>query len=85
MVLLQCPQEEESLMGLLNKAGGVGYPRQVLRDVNPQELEAGDTFNSHTVDVDGFVCVSLLFPEVHHELLGFAGVEEQVIVSTPGS
>lgn len=27
--------------------------------------------------------VSLLLPELHNELLGFTGIQEQIIVSTP--
>ena len=74
MVFLQCPQEEEALVSLLDKAGGVGGPGQVFRDVGPQELEAGDTLNDHPIDVDGCMHASFLLPEVHDELLGFAGV-----------
>ncbi|KAF0039232.1 hypothetical protein F2P81_007467 [Scophthalmus maximus] len=72
-----------ALVGLLNQTGGVSGPGEVLCDVGPQELEAGDTFNSHPVDVNGIVRASSFSPEVHDELLRLAGVEEQVIVSTP--
>ncbi|KAF0029676.1 hypothetical protein F2P81_018781 [Scophthalmus maximus] len=73
----------QALVGLLNQTGGVSGPGEVLCDVGPQELEAGDTFNSHPVDVNGIVRASSFSPEVHDELLRLAGVEEQVIVSTP--
>ncbi len=46
-----------------------------------QELEAGDTFNNHPVNVDGVMRASFLLPEVHNKLLCLAGVKEQVIVS----
>jgi len=49
-------------MGLINEAGGVDRPGQVLRDMGPQNLEAGDMFNSRAINVDRFVCVSLLLP-----------------------
>ncbi len=48
-----------------------------------QELEAGDTFNNHPVNVDGVMRASFLLPEVHNKLLCLAGVKEQVIVSAP--
>uniref|UniRef100_A0A3Q3FPB4 Bcl-2 Bcl-2 homology region 1-3 domain-containing protein n=1 Tax=Labrus bergylta TaxID=56723 RepID=A0A3Q3FPB4_9LABR len=70
-------------MSLLNQTGGVSGPGEVLCDVGPQELEAGDTFNSHPVDVNGVVRASSFSPEVHDDLLRLAGVEEQVVVSTP--
>ena len=82
-MVLQCPQEEETLVGFLHQAGDVGGPGQVLRDTGPQELVAGDTFNSRAVDVDGVMCVSVLFPGAHNELLSVAGAQEQVAVSTP--
>ena len=70
-------------MSLLDQAGGVCGPGQVLRDGGSQELEAGDTFNNHPVNVDGVMRASFLLPEVHNELLCFTGVKEQVIVSAP--
>ena len=71
------------LVSLLDQAGGVCGPGQVLRDGGSQELEAGDTYNNHPVNVDGVMPASFLLPEVHNELLCLAGVKEQVIVSTP--
>uniref|UniRef100_A0A3Q3EZL1 Alpha-2-macroglobulin domain-containing protein n=1 Tax=Labrus bergylta TaxID=56723 RepID=A0A3Q3EZL1_9LABR len=62
VVSLQCPQEKEALMSLLNQTGGVSGPGEVLCDVGPQELEAGD---SHPVDVNGVVRASSFSPEVH--------------------
>lgn len=46
VVLLQYPKEKKALMGLLDQAGGVSRPGQILRDVGPQEHEAGDPLNS---------------------------------------
>lgn len=51
--------------------------------MGPQELEAGDTFNSHPIDVNRVVRASFRLPEVHNELLGFPVVREQVIISAP--
>src|SRR4029434_6662528 len=79
MGLLQSPQEEETLVCFLYQGFGVEGPREVLRDVDTQELEAGDTLNLHPVDMDGDVCASFL-PEVHNELFGLLGVESQVVV-----
>ena len=70
-------------MSCLYQAGGVGGPGQVLRDVGLQELEAGDSLDGHPVDVDGIMRASSLLPEVHNELLGFAGAKEQVIICIP--
>lgn len=50
--------------------------------MGPQKLEVRDTFDP-SFNVDGVMCASSHFPEVHNEFLDFAGVEEQVIVSTP--
>ncbi len=69
-------------MSLLDKAGGVCGPGQVLRDVGSQELEAGDTIINHPVNVDGVMRAWFLLPEVHNKLLCL-GVKEQVIVSAP--
>lgn len=85
MVLLQCPQEEEVLVSLLDQTGGIDGIGQVLRDVGPQKIEAGNTFNSHSVDVDGVVHGPIFPPEVHNELDSFTGVKELVVVSTPQS
>jgi len=51
--------------------------------MGPQELEAGNTLDSHPVDVDGVVRALVLLPEVHDELPGFACVKELVIVGAP--
>jgi len=45
--------------------------------------KAGGLFDGHPVAVDGITRASSLLPEVHNELLGFAGVKEQVIVHAP--
>src|SRR4029434_6126552 len=82
MGLLQSPQEEETLVCFLYQGFGVEGPREVLRDVDTQELEAGDTLNLHPVDMDGDVCASFL-PKVHNELFGLLGVESQVFVGAP--
>lgn len=51
--------------------------------MGPQKLEGGDTFDGPPFDVDGVMYTSSHFPGVYNEFLGFAGVEEQVIVSAP--
>ncbi len=83
LFFIQCPKEDETLVCLLYKALGVCGPGQVLRDVGSQELEAGDTFNNHPVNVDGVMRAFFLLPEVHNKLLCLTGVKEQVTVSAP--
>ena len=82
MGLLQSTQEEEKLVCLLDQGWGVEGPREVLRDVDTQELEAGDTLNLRSVDMDGGVCATCL-PEVNNEIFGLLGVESQVVVGAP--
>ena len=55
----------------------------MLRDVNIQKLEAGDTLNLHPIDSDGGVYAIILLSVVHDELFGLHGVESQVIVGAP--
>ncbi|KAK3526608.1 hypothetical protein QTP70_030747 [Hemibagrus guttatus] len=52
-------------------------PRQILRDVDTQELKAGDTLYFRPVDVDRGVSAAVRFPEVHNELFGLHGTEGQ--------
>ncbi|KAK3551167.1 hypothetical protein QTP70_013893 [Hemibagrus guttatus] len=49
-------------------------PRQILRDVDAQELKAGDTLYFRPVDVDRGVSTAVRFPEVHNELFGLCGI-----------
>lgn len=48
--------EEELLVSLLDKAGGVCGPGRVLRNVGPQELEVGDVLDSHPIVVHWIMC-----------------------------
>ncbi|KAK3523649.1 hypothetical protein QTP70_006304 [Hemibagrus guttatus] len=50
-------------------------PRQILRDVDAQELKAGDTLYFRPVNVDGEVSSAAGFPEVHNELFGLRGIK----------
>ena len=43
MDLLYSPQQEETLMSLLDQSQGVEGPREVPGDVDTQKLEAADT------------------------------------------
>ena len=43
MDLLYSPQQEETLMSLLDQSQGVEGPREVRGDVDTQKLEAADT------------------------------------------
>ena len=82
MVLPQSPQEEEALMSLLDQLGAAGRPGEILGDVDSQELEAVHMLHQHPLDVDGCTWVSIP-PEVHHELLGLLGIEQQVVGVAP--
>ena len=53
MDLLYPPQEEETLMSLLDQSGGAECPREVLGDVDTQKLEAGDTVKLRPSGTDG--------------------------------
>ena len=77
MGLLQFPQEEEPLVSLLYQDGGVQRSRKILGEVDPQELEAGDTLDLSSVDLDESVFASIGSPEVHDDLLGLLGVSYQ--------
>lgn len=48
----------------------------------PKNFEPGDTFNSRTVNLDRVMSLSSYPPEIHNEILCFAGFKEQ-IVSVP--
>ena len=72
-------------MCFLDQGGGVEGPGEVFGDVDPQELEAGNTLYFHLVDVEGGVCATLGLPEVHDDLLGILGVEGQVVGGAPRS
>ena len=72
-------------MCLFDQGGGVEGPGEVFRDVDSQELEAGDTLYLCPVDVEGGVCATLGLPEVHDDLLGILGVEGQVVGGAPRS
>ena len=82
--LLKFLQEEELLVSLFYQDGGVQRPRKILGEVDPQELEAGDTLDLNSLDLDGSVCVSIGSPEVHDDLLGLLCVYGQVVISAPG-
>ena len=69
-------------MSLLDQGGGVEGPREILGDVDTQELKAGDTLNLRPVDADGGVCSSFL-PEVHNELFGLLGVAGTPLCQMP--
>lgn len=64
------PQKKGALVSPHDQTGAVSRFGEVLQDVDPQEIKAGHTHtHSHSI-----------FPEVHDELLGFGGVECQVVV-----
>lgn len=81
-VLPHTPQEEEALVSLLDQLGAAGRPGEILGDVDSQEPEAVHTFHRRPLDVDGWMWVSVP-PEVHDELLGLLGVEQQVVGVAP--
>ena len=84
MGLLQSPQEEETLVSLLDQGGGVEGPREILGDVDTQELKAGDTLNLCPVDLDGGVCSSFL-PEVPEEFIEDPQEQMQLIICQNGT
>ncbi len=82
--LPQPPQEEETLMCLLQHCICVSRPCEILGDVNAEELKA--VYPLHRCLVDGDVCVfSALSPVIHHQLLGLVDVEGEVVLLTPFS
>ncbi len=83
MSFLKAPKKVEALLCLFNQGGGVYGPGEIIGDVDAKELEAGHTLHCSSVDGDGGVCLAPGPPEVHDDLLGFLGVECQVVVSTP--
>ncbi len=66
--LPQPPQEEETLMCLLQHCIFVSRPSEILGDVNAEELKA--VYPLHRCLVDGDGCVfSALSPVIHHLVL----------------
>ncbi len=72
--LPQPPQEEETLMCLLQHCICVSRPCEILGDVNAEELKAAHPLHRCLVDGDGCV-FSALSPVIHHQLLGLVDVE----------
>lgn len=74
MDLLWSPQEEETLVRLLDQSGGAEGPWEVLGNVHTQKLEAGDTLNLCSVDTDGggVPFAELQFLVLLHGLLFFS-------------
>ena len=67
-------------MRYLDQRPGVEDTRDVLRDVDSQKL-----LSTSILLIQISLCVlPLVFLEIHNELLGLPGVEEQDVVSTPG-
>ena len=75
---LQPPEVEEALLLLLHHGVSEVGTFRVLSDVHTKELEAFDPRLCGPVDMDGGVH-PLLAPVVHHQLLGFVGVEGKFI------
>ena len=71
---LQPPEVEDALLRLLHHTVCVGGPFQIVSDVYAEELEAFHLLHCGPVNVDRGV-LSLLFPEVHDQLLCFVDVE----------
>ncbi|KAK3514990.1 hypothetical protein QTP70_003259 [Hemibagrus guttatus] len=61
----------------------VVVPRQFLKDVDTQELKAGDTLYFRPIDVDRGVSPAVRFLEVHNELFVLCGIEGEVVLGTP--
>ncbi len=68
------PQEEETLMCLLQHCICVSRPCEILGDVNAEELKAVNPLHRCLVNGDGCV-FSALSPVIHHQLLGLVDVE----------
>ncbi len=74
--LHQPPQEEETLMCLLQHCICVSRPCEILGDVNAEELKAGHPLHRCLVDGDGCV-FSALSPVIHHQLLVLSMLSER--------
>lgn len=61
------------------------WPTLVLTNVNTEELEAADSLHRSSIEVDEAMSYSLLFLVVHNQLIGFAGVEMEVVVPSGSS
>ena len=79
---LQLPDVEETLLRLFQNTVCVGGPFQIVSDVCAEELKAFYLLHHGPIDVEGGV-LSLLFPEVHNQLLRFVDVEGEVIFLVP--
>lgn len=78
MDLLQSPQEEDTLVSLLDQNWSIDGPREIFRDVDTQILKTDNT-QPPSLDMDRSVCVIFSLPECHGELLDLLGVEIQVV------
>ncbi|KAI4878000.1 hypothetical protein NFI96_012190, partial [Prochilodus magdalenae] len=68
----QSPQEVEALLGFLGYGAGVEGPREVLRDVDAEELCALDYFHSRAIDVQ-MGGVASHSSKVNNHLFSFEG------------
>lgn len=67
------PQSAQEEVVLVNQIGELSHPGEVLRDVCPYEFETS------------YTAPPFIWMEVHDELLGVVGVEQQVVVFAPQS
>lgn len=70
---------EKSLLSFLHQVGGVKGPRELLCYLDSQKFEVIDTLHLLTIYVDEGVGGLPGSPEVHHNLLGFCGVQDQIL------
>ena len=78
--LLQFPEEVEAPLGFLRQRCSVGCPGEVLTDV--KEFGAAHSLHSSTIDGQWWV-FGLASLEVNNNLLGFADIQQEVVVSAP--
>ena len=76
-ISLHGPQEEETLLCLLDQVGCVQAPAEVLRNVHSQIFKTFNFFNRHSINVKWAVMGSPASPEIHYDLFGFLCVEDQ--------
>ncbi len=69
----------QSLPGFLNLCLGVCSPRQVLRDVYTEVLEAAHPLYRGPTDHKKSVGPLLSLPEVHNQLFSFAHIQRETV------
>lgn len=82
VVPFQQPQEVET-ESFFDDSSGDKSPCELVGDVDPQEFEGVNFFHTGPIDQEWEGLRLLLLPEMDDQLLGFCGVQFQVVLLTP--